>query len=408
MPVSRRDFLGSLASASLALPALAAKKPAPERPNLVLLVVDDLPAWMVGCYGNQEVKTPNIDKLSTTGTRFQNHFTAAPEPSLGRAVILTGQTPQNAANAATLDKILGGEYQSEATPAGSASEVSAAANQFIDKQSAGKPFFLTATFSDVKPPYSGVPAQFESMYTAATFANYDAGPASTHAAAGKELMRDVHGNLAKAAAAISFVDEQIGAIVAKLYQKQFIDNTIVLLTASCGSSYGRHGLWGAGDASEPPNVFDDAIQVPAIWSWAHRFPPMGVQVEMVSTYDLAPTICELLSIPAPSGLPGRSYLVLAEGKKPPKKEPWRTSVCGHLGDTDYGREEHYKVVLRNGKAPNELFDISRDPQEKTNEYQNGEYADVRSRLENEIARWKNPGAAVDQTKSKKSKPARKR
>ena len=73
MPISRRHFfLGSLA-----LPAFAAKKP-PARPNLLLFLVDDLPSWALGCYGNKEIRTPNIDRLSQTGTHFLNHFVCTP------------------------------------------------------------------------------------------------------------------------------------------------------------------------------------------------------------------------------------------------------------------------------------------------------------------------------------------
>ena len=64
MSVSRRQFLFS----STALPLLAEKKPV-ERPNLLLLLADGLPDWMVGSYGNKDVHTPAIDRLAQTGTQ---------------------------------------------------------------------------------------------------------------------------------------------------------------------------------------------------------------------------------------------------------------------------------------------------------------------------------------------------
>lgn len=394
MPVSRRELLlGSLAVPSL----FAKKKTGPERPNVVLLIVDELPDWMLGCYGNKEVKTPNIDKLAAIGTRFQNHFTAAPQAALGRATILTGRTPMQIGASGTipsgtagLEKILAGaDYQCYTSANAAAPEVTAGANAFVDKQSAGKPFFLSAAYADLTPPYDHTPSKFLDLYPAGTFGNYAAGPAAANAAAGKEMLRNVDGNLIKAAGTISYIDEQIGGLLAKLYQKQLMDNTLVLFTSSCGSLFGRHGLWDSGEGSQPVNMFDEAVQVPMIWSWAHLFPPMGVQIEMVSTYDLVPTVCELLSIAPPEGLCGRSYLVLAEGKKPPKKHPWRTSVCAHLQETDMAREERYKLVVRGGgKGPNELYDLSQDAQEKANQYENGEYADVKTRLQAAISRWK--------------------
>ena len=49
MSLSRRHFFFG----SLALPALAAKKPAAEQPNILLLLAEGLPAWVLGCYGNK-------------------------------------------------------------------------------------------------------------------------------------------------------------------------------------------------------------------------------------------------------------------------------------------------------------------------------------------------------------------
>src|SRR5690349_16931528 len=109
MDLSRRHFFFG----SLALPALAAKKPAGETPHIVLILAENLPAWMLGCYGNKEVQTPHIDRLAQTGTRFLNHFAAAPLPGPARASLLTGRTPMQLKDAdtppageATLDKLL--------------------------------------------------------------------------------------------------------------------------------------------------------------------------------------------------------------------------------------------------------------------------------------------------------------
>ena len=73
---TRRSFLATSAS----LPALAQRKQAPpSRPNIVLVLADDLPAWLLGCYGNQEVKTPNIDRLADAGARFLYSFVCTPD-----------------------------------------------------------------------------------------------------------------------------------------------------------------------------------------------------------------------------------------------------------------------------------------------------------------------------------------
>ena len=64
MNCTRRGFFASAAMPLLARAQMAQKGPGSARPNLVLLVAEDLAAWMLGCYGNLEIKTPNLDRLA--------------------------------------------------------------------------------------------------------------------------------------------------------------------------------------------------------------------------------------------------------------------------------------------------------------------------------------------------------
>ncbi len=65
----------------------------PTRPNVVLVLVDDLGAFDVGCYGNPAVHTPRIDAFSREGVRFTDGYAAAPVCSPTRASIMTGKSP---------------------------------------------------------------------------------------------------------------------------------------------------------------------------------------------------------------------------------------------------------------------------------------------------------------------------
>jgi len=64
-----------------------------EKTNVILILSDDQGYWAIGCAGNREVKTPNIDLLAKTGTRFENFFCTSPVCSPARATILTGMMP---------------------------------------------------------------------------------------------------------------------------------------------------------------------------------------------------------------------------------------------------------------------------------------------------------------------------
>jgi len=157
---------------------------------------------------------------------------------------------------------------------------------------------------------------------------------------------------------------------------------------------GRHGLWDSAPASDPPNMYEEVVSTPLVWSWQGRVPPQLTRPELVSAYDLVPTLCELTgAVPPARNLCGRSYLPLATGKPLPKKQPWRTTVFSHYQNTDMARQKRYKLVVRDqGKGipagPGELYDLSVDPRERVNQYENPQFVTVRTSLAAELANWK--------------------
>ncbi|QJW93573.1 sulfatase-like hydrolase/transferase [Frigoriglobus tundricola] len=65
-----------------------------DKPNVVLIVIDDLGQRDLGCYGSTFYKTPNIDQMAKAGVRFTDFYAACPVCSPTRASILTGRYPQ--------------------------------------------------------------------------------------------------------------------------------------------------------------------------------------------------------------------------------------------------------------------------------------------------------------------------
>lgn len=63
-----------------------------KKPNIILLFADDQTINTLGCYGNPNIHTPNIDKLAQKGTRFQNALVSQPICWASRTTILTGMT----------------------------------------------------------------------------------------------------------------------------------------------------------------------------------------------------------------------------------------------------------------------------------------------------------------------------
>ena len=64
-----------------------------RKTNVILILSDDQGYWAMGCAGNRELHTPNIDTLAKTGMMFENFFCASPVCSPARATILTGRIP---------------------------------------------------------------------------------------------------------------------------------------------------------------------------------------------------------------------------------------------------------------------------------------------------------------------------
>ena len=86
-------FLTFLVSALVLMPSVVRSeenKPV-TRPNVVLIVADDLGYGEPGCLGGKEIPTPHIDSLATNGVRFTRAYVTAPTCAASRVGLLTGR-----------------------------------------------------------------------------------------------------------------------------------------------------------------------------------------------------------------------------------------------------------------------------------------------------------------------------
>lgn len=90
-PVKLQTALAVLIFGALLCVEAAPAESKPRRPNIVLIVADDLGYGELGCQGNQEIPTPNIDSIAKNGVRFTAGYVTAPYCSASRAGLLTGR-----------------------------------------------------------------------------------------------------------------------------------------------------------------------------------------------------------------------------------------------------------------------------------------------------------------------------
>jgi arylsulfatase A-like enzyme len=128
---------------------------------------------MLGCDGNRDIQTPNIDLLAKEGTRFGSNFVCAPQSEPSRATLFTGRVRGLQTKTTLFDMLTAqgynagyaGAWQSGDRPADS---VTGKAHQFLDQQSKDKPFLLTVSYADPHPPYDGHARKYDEMYAKST------------------------------------------------------------------------------------------------------------------------------------------------------------------------------------------------------------------------------------------------
>ena len=84
----------TLAITVLSMSARADRLQAARRPNIVLITADNLGYGATGCYGNRQIKTPQLDRLARQGVRCTDFYSASPTCTVSRAALLTGRYPQ--------------------------------------------------------------------------------------------------------------------------------------------------------------------------------------------------------------------------------------------------------------------------------------------------------------------------
>lgn len=169
-------------------------------------------------------------------------------------------------------------------------------------------------------------------------------------------------------ASIEFLDYQLGRLLTFLEERGELDNTIIVFHSDHGELLGDHGLLGLAC-----RFFDSLVRVPLIISWPALF-QSGVQSKaMVELVDLAPTLLEAAGLEVPATIQGKSLVPLLSGQIDNDfHKPY--VVCDYNDALDRPNGSHgtmyfngrYKSIMYHDQNIGELYDMSHDPGEFEN------------------------------------------
>lgn len=187
-------------------------------------------------------------------------------------------------------------------------------------------------------------------------------------------------------ACVSYVDAQVGRVLAELTRLGLDDNTVVVLWGDHGWHLGENGLWGK------LTNYDVSTRVPLIVSAPGRTP--GATSALVETVDIFPTLTELCGLPAVAQVEGTSMVPLLNQPD----QPWKTAAFSQYPRSDevMGRSirtDRYRYVewIRpTGEiAARELYDHADDPGESINIANRTEHAATARQLHDQLhAGWR--------------------
>lgn len=176
-------------------------------------------------------------------------------------------------------------------------------------------------------------------------------------------------------ACVSFVDTQVGRLVAALDRLDLSDRTVVVLTSDHGYHLGEQGWW------SKHTLYEAATRVPLLVSWPGTVAAGQVAEGLVELVDLYPTLAELVGIEPSAALEGRSFVPLLEdpGRIWPEVALSQIALTGVDGRSV--RTDRWRYIEWHGNRDLvELFDLGSEQTESVDLAGLAAHADDRQRL----------------------------
>lgn len=309
----------------------------------------------------------------------------------------------------------------------SSSRMVSDAIEWIDGRAGGDPFFLWLSFPEPHNPYQA-PEPYFSMFPAGSIPPVHAGREVLPAKGfkwdltrrlGEYVYSDYQQQLERSRpiylGMLRLIDDQIARFVAHLESVGLRENTLLIFMSDHGDFFGEYGLMRKG-----PEMPELLMRVPLLFAGA-GVPRRSVEERFVSVVDILPTLCDLLDVPLPPGVQGRSLLpILRSGEIPPEEFRSIYAEQGYGGlHYDEGDEidfDHCTIpgpagrsfdelntysqsgtmrMVRKGKwklvqdmqGRGQLYDLEADPYELENRFDDEACSSARAELTEELLTW---------------------
>lgn len=389
--------------AAWSAPLLISHDGGQSRPNVVVLLLDDLRADHLHCYGYPRNTSPNIDRLAAGGVRFADAMSQAAWTPPSVASLFTSLYPHEAApvqtaldppaDALPLPKILaqagyttgvvsstdfvspalgfarGVRYFDRTLPDAAACARGVAS--WLDGH-AHQPFFLYVHSFDPHAPFQP-PPPFRNLFLSgcrtqnklALSGDPRPGHGGSEEAWRAFTPQDLAYLVALYDADIAYADAQVANILTALERRGLRDHTLIVVLADHGEELLDHGGLTHGRI-----LYQEVLHVPLIIAFPGGRWQGKVVSDLVRTLDVAPTILAATGTPIPKTMRGRSLLATLDGTWRPQvgigewadmTGPWRTATALRL----CARQGNQKII-RNPDGRWEVYDLAADPREQRN------------------------------------------
>ena len=394
---------------------------AADRPNIVMIVADDMGWTDFGFMGSKSVQTPNLDRFAAESTVFRHGYVPTSLCRASLATLLTGlyshqhqiccNDPPEGVNRADMNPFM---RRAPAIPRllSSRGYVSFQTGKYWEGH------YVNAGFTEgmtVKGRHGddGLVIGRTTMQPIDDFLTRHRGepfflwyapmmPHEPHTPPERLLNKykiaDRPLPLAKYYAMCEWFDETCGDLFAKLDKAGLRDNTLVVFLVDNGwiqsTEPPKPGTYNF-DARSKRSPYDGGVRTPIIFRWPGHV-PAAVRDDLVSTIDLAPTILAAAGIEQPSSMQGLNLLPAIESGKPIDRDAIFGEIfvhtCVELGHPGVNlthrwmRQGDWKLIVPSDpNAKPELFDIAHDPQEKVDVA--GKHPDEVAKLTERLAGW---------------------